>query len=750
MPPSLPRRMEGKGNIDISTALLSFDHEKVHVQQHEDSYVFSSTSYSLEPNIGSTAGATPSEQWRDAPKRNLPPITTDFSSRRPSERTCSSPPSSVTTLSSSSISSFSITPHKDANADSTLMHVTNAMEPRLQQLRPSNDHQQNCSNQQRHSSHHGQLCTSVPLTQHTFTTALPLVDRAFCAGPLSVKAHQQWQQQRHAAHQFPQQQRRERDSEQTPGQSLPHACSMKQGCGNTSATYPFESRENEPNQSANPCITTDTSQCNAGASSISTASEVQSGPTARFEILERLGYGSSGTSVFKAKDRNDGFKTVAIKKIPLSVMSDSAPLMPVSGNAQDDIDYFVSWIVDHCCEEMDLSSDGDLAGPSCSTRGVSEVDVGSHPQRRRRSISNGLEQIVKCLGCHRNDTELWLSLEYCGGGSVADLIRLSEGPLTEPEIGWVMNQILQGLAYLHAQDHVHGDIKASNIMLTLDGHVKLGGSGAIMNHKEGAGERKRRRRSLTMLEFPASWLAPESNPGSPTSPTENETWNSRNPGIDRMSHRTPGASAAMDIWALGVACIELSQGRPPRPETPILASFGQRRLTPVNTGLISWEAAAKNVGFNAGWNYHINTSESEDFGMSEDMRQFVARCLTPDPEARPTVHELLQDPFIKDHSTVNQDLLSRIKRMVDFVDQCASITSECLPNTSLTLSPLKASHMIDLKLEEEKIGPYLIPMVRPRVDSVYDASSFFDDSGLPMPPPASSSSSIDTSSPSEC
>ncbi|KAF9570163.1 p21 protein (Cdc42 Rac)-activated kinase [Mortierella alpina] len=274
-------------------------------------------------------------------------------------------------------------------------------------------------------------------------------------------------------------------------------------------------------------------------------------------------------------------------------------------------------------------------------------------------------------------------------------------------------------------------------MLTLDGHVKLGGSGAIMNHKEGAGERKRRRRSLTMLEFPASWLAPESSPGSPTSPTENEGWSSRNPGIDRMSHRTPEASVAMDIWALGVACIELSQGRPPRPETPILASFGEKRLRlpPVNHGLISWETAAKNVGWNAGWNYHVKTHDSEDFGMSEEMSQFVARCLTPDPEARPTVHELLKDPFIMHHSTVNQDLLARIQRMVDFVDQCASITAECLPDTSLTLSPRKASHMIDFKLEEEKIGLYLIPMVRPRVDSVYDASSFFDESGLPMTPP---------------
>ncbi|KAF9935596.1 hypothetical protein BGZ67_003272 [Mortierella alpina] len=509
----------------------------------------------------------------------------------------------------------------------------------------------------------------------------------------------------------------------------------------------MESRGHEPNQPANPCIKRENSESNTGSSSISTAPKEQPGPAARFEILERLGYGSSGTSVFKAKDRNDGFKTVAIKKIPLSAMSDPAPMLSVIGTAQDDIDYFVSWIVDHCCEKMEVLSHGDLADPS-DERGVSEVEFVSPPIRRRQSIPNGLEQIVKCLGCHRNDTELWLSLEYCGGGSVADLIRLSEGPLTDPEIGWVMNQVLQGLAYLHTQDHVHGDIKASNIMLTLDGHVKLGGSGAIMNHREGAGERKRRRRSLNMLEFPASWLAPESNPGSPTSPTENDTQNSRNPGIDRMSHRTPEASAAMDIWALGVACIELSQGRPPRPETPILATFGQRRQPPIDTGLVSWEAAAKNVSWNAGWNYHIKAHDTEDFGMSEEMRQFVARCLTPDPEARPTVHELLKDPFITRHSSVKQELLSRIKRMVDFVDHCASITSECLPDTSLTLSPLKASHMIDLKIEEEKIGPYLIPMVRPRVDSVYDASSFFDESGLPMPPPVANS--INPSGPSEC
>lgn len=53
-----------------------------------------------------------------------------------------------------------------------------------------------------------------------------------------------------------------------------------------------------------------------------------------------------------------------------------------------------------------------------------------------------------------------IALELCAGGSVSDLIRLSDGPMTESEIGWILGQILLGLAYLHSKDHVHGDTKA--------------------------------------------------------------------------------------------------------------------------------------------------------------------------------------------------------------------------------------------------------------------------------------------------
>ncbi|KAG0333366.1 hypothetical protein BG004_000881, partial [Podila humilis] len=423
---------------------------------------------------------------------------------------------------------------------------------------------------------------------------------------------------------------------------------------------------------------------------------------------------------------------------------------PGNETTSEDVDYFVSWIADHCCAETSSkkneaqetnNSSKAIAvdeAPSSSTTAAAcpspAQSMPVHPRRLSNSTidAKGLDQIVKCFGCHRDESELWLSLEYCGGGSVADLIRLSDGPLSEGEIGWIMSQILLGLAYLH------------------DGDVKLGGSGSIMDHKEGAGEKKRRRRSLTMSEFPASWLAPESTPTTPSSPSS--PYSSFPRSFDSPSHphqqqhTMPEASTETDIWALGVACIELSQGRAPRPETPIFVSFGEQRMT--STLSLSPSRSANNVAAAASacsgtgggetWNY----SGSGPYGgmmmmmgLSEELWMFIGRCLTPEPEARPTVRELLQDPFIVMHSELSQELLGRIHQMMDFVDQCAVISSDgLLQDTSLTLSPSKATQLFDQQLEEERVGPWLIPMVRPRVDSVYDGSSFFDEAGLPIAP----------------
>ncbi|KAI8350829.1 kinase-like domain-containing protein [Mortierella sp. GBAus27b] len=340
---------------------------------------------------------------------------------------------------------------------------------------------------------------------------------------------------------------------------------------------------------------------------------------------------------------------------------------------------------------------------------------------------------------------MFLSLEFCGGGSVEDLIRLSDGPLTESEIGWIMSQVLLGVEFLHSKDHVHGDIKASNILLMVDGHVKLGGSGSVLDHKTGAGERRRRRRALTMAELPLSWLAPEATPILSNPPGAR---------VPRDSASIPFASAETDIWALGIACIELFQGRPPKPDTPILKWLEEPRFAGQTAagnymgGFSTPLGMTGNVtgGSIGGWG-SIQTGV-RDFRteMSEEMWSFVGRCLTPDPMARPRVRDLLEDAFILKYNRPSAELQERIQRMMEFVDQCAFISSDRQSNDSMsisspssfssasTLSPTSPTFM-DLRLQEANIGPWLIPMVRPRVDLVYDASTFFDEAGLPMSPP---------------
>ena len=61
---------------------------------------------------------------------------------------------------------------------------------------------------------------------------------------------------------------------------------------------------------------------------------------------------------------------------------------------------------------------------------------------------------------------LWIVMEYCGGGSVRDLLIGCGHPLAEHQIAFLCGEALRGLVYLHSIFKVHRDIKCSNILLT--------------------------------------------------------------------------------------------------------------------------------------------------------------------------------------------------------------------------------------------------------------------------------------------
>ncbi|KFR06701.1 Serine/threonine-protein kinase 4, partial [Nipponia nippon] len=140
-------------------------------------------------------------------------------------------------------------------------------------------------------------------------------------------------------------------------------------------------------------------------------------PEEVFDVLEKLGEGSYG-SVFKAIHKETG-QVVAIKQVPV---------------------------------ESDLQE---------IIKEISIMQQCDSPH------------VVKYYGSYFKNTDLWIVMEYCGAGSVSDIIRLRNKTLTEEEIATIVQSTLKGLEYLHFMRKIHRDIKAGNILLNTEGHAKL-------------------------------------------------------------------------------------------------------------------------------------------------------------------------------------------------------------------------------------------------------------------------------------
>lgn len=78
-----------------------------------------------------------------------------------------------------------------------------------------------------------------------------------------------------------------------------------------------------------------------------------------------------------------------------------------------------------------------------------------------------------------NSRELCMLLEYMNGGDLRRLCHLP-GKWTEPVLGYVLKQCLQGLEFLHRNHLVHRDIKPDNVLWDTTGRVKLADFGLVV------------------------------------------------------------------------------------------------------------------------------------------------------------------------------------------------------------------------------------------------------------------------------
>ncbi|KAI5929168.1 Serine/threonine-protein kinase TAO1 [Manis javanica] len=139
--------------------------------------------------------------------------------------------------------------------------------------------------------------------------------------------------------------------------------------------------------------------------------------------------------------------------------------------------------------------------------------------------------IIESKGCYLSEHTAWLVMEYCIG-SVSDLLIVHEKPLQEMEIAAIIHGALQGLAYIHSHAMIHRDIKAANILLTEQGQVKLADFGLASMVSPA--------RSFTGTLY---WMAPEV--------------------ILAKKNKEQQYGTEVDIWSLGITCMELAEMKPP-------------------------------------------------------------------------------------------------------------------------------------------------------------------------------------------
>ncbi|THH31055.1 hypothetical protein EUX98_g3134 [Antrodiella citrinella] len=196
--------------------------------------------------------------------------------------------------------------------------------------------------------------------------------------------------------------------------------------------------------------------------------------------------------------------------------------------------------------------------------------------------------IVSFQDCFEDEENVYMTLELCHNGSLMDMLRRRRR-FTEPEARFFMVQLIGACHYMHTHQVIHRDLKLGNIFLDSHMNVKVGdfGLAALI---ENPGERKK-----TICGTP-NYIAPEV-----------------------LFDTANGHSFEVDTWSIGVILYTLVVGRPPFQTKDVKAIYKRIRDN-------EYEFPA-------------------DRAVSDEVQELVQLILTPNPQERPTLHQIVDHDF---------------------------------------------------------------------------------------------------------
>ena len=203
--------------------------------------------------------------------------------------------------------------------------------------------------------------------------------------------------------------------------------------------------------------------------------------------------------------------------------------------------------------------------------------------------------------------ELWLVLEYCGAGSVGDVMRAVGRPYDPPAVAAILAGALNCLRFLHGRQLLHRDLKCDNILINNKMEVKVCDFGVSTQLRMEAEARK------TVIGTPF-WMAPE-------------------------IFTQDGYGTAVDMWSLGITAIEASELSPPHSHLPVMMAI---MMIPSKPPPRLGDFRPKGRGRGRGADVPVRPADA----YPAEMHDFIAKCLVKEPADRATAASLVSHPFL--------------------------------------------------------------------------------------------------------